>query len=205
MQKKILLGVSSLFLLLLGTVACGKTEVPATVAPIAVVQPTLPPVATTSQNSIVKTTSSQNSGLPTTAVANQTDADLTAKRAERDVVKTFTDVNGKNIKLLYGRGSGHGGDYGWAHIMGKHLNGIWYDGGTITTFPQAVGAKTPQAVIDLIGKSLQDLKPDAQPGGRFGYNYAVPGTNKDIFTVVGSDGTIITSYPVPHGSKNEDD
>ncbi|NWJ98326.1 MAG: hypothetical protein HXX20_21445 [Chloroflexi bacterium] len=132
----------------------------------------------------------------------QTNSDLTAVRSEREIVRSFTDAQGRSIKLTYGRGTGHGGDYGWAHILGKHINGIWYDGGILTTFPQAVGAKTPAVVVDLIGKSLQDKNPDNQSGGRRTYIYAVPGTNQDVFTVVGSDGTIITSYPVSHGSKD---
>ncbi len=146
------------------------------------------------------------SGAPTniqkTTLAEATD--LTIPRANKDeVVRTFTDGQKRPIRLTYGRGSGHGGDYGWAHILGKHVNGIWYDGGTITTFPQALGAKTPEAVVDLIGKSLQDSSPNDSGGGRRSYVYAVPGTNRDVFTVVGNDGTIITSYPVPHGSKDE--
>ncbi len=138
------------------------------------------------------------------ATVAQGEADLTAVKPERAVVRSFTDAQGRAIKLTYGRGSGHGGDYGWAHILGKHINGIWYDGGTITTFPKAVGAKTPAEVVDLIGRSLQDKKPDDQSGGRRGYVYVVAGTNSDVFTVTGNDGTIITSYPVKHGSKDED-
>jgi hypothetical protein len=176
--------------------ACGKTEE---------ATPTAAPVVTTVASNVRTTTTTRTSNNNTTVATAGGSSDLTAVRAEKDVVRTFTDAQGRTIKLVYGRGTGHQSDYGWAHIMGKHLNGIWYDGGTLTTFPQAVGAKTPQAVLDLVAKSLQDPNPDNQGNGRRGYNYAVPGTNKDIFTVVGSDGTIITSYPVPHGSKDLND
>jgi hypothetical protein len=129
---------------------------------------------------------------------------LTDELPERTVVRTFTDVEGRQVRLTYGRGTGHGGDYGWAHIYGKHVKGIWYDGGTITTYPKALGTKTPDEVVELIGKSIQDKKPDDAGNGRRTYVYAVPGTNRDVFTVVGDDGTIITAYPVAHGSKDED-
>lgn len=146
-------------------------------------------------------------GNQTPAVAGNNTAagpSLTDQLGERTVVRSFQDAQGRAIKLIYGRGTGHNSDYGWAHIYGKHFKGIWYDGGTITTFQQAANATTPEAVVDLIGKSLQDKNPDDAGNGRRSYSYLVPGTNKDIFTVVGSDGTIITSYPVPHGSKDQD-
>lgn len=140
---------------------------------------------------------------PTAAVAG--DPKLVEEQSERTVIRTFTDKKGRTAKLIYGRGNGRGGDYGWAHIYGKHVLGIWYDGGTITTFPKALGTKTPDEVAELVGKSItQDNNPDEQGNNRRSYVYAVSGTNFDVFTVVGGDGTIITSYPVRHGTKDED-
>jgi hypothetical protein len=140
-----------------------------------------------------------------TVAASATDLpSLTDKYPEKTVIRNFSDSQGRKVKLVYGRGSGHNGDYGWAHIYGKHFKGIWYDGGTISTFPQDAGAKTPQDVVDLIQKSLTDQKPDSEANDRLSYSYPIPGRNKDVFTVVGNDGTIITSYPVNHGSKDAD-
>ncbi len=198
MKKKISGLVLGLALLL---TACGGTP---TATPSPAPQPTnspIPPaVTTTAPNRAVNTTVAAQGQAATVATSS---SDLLKVRPEKEVVKSFTDLQNRNIKLVYGRGNGRGGDYGWAHIIGKHFQGIWYDGGTITTFPQAVGAKTPEAVLDLVGKTFQDKTPDDAGNGRRSYVYAVPGTNKDIFSVVGSDGTIITSYPVPHGSKDE--
>jgi|GEM_PF-2404342 len=179
-----------LLLLTFSLVACGEP----TNTPTPVPTPTV--VVTTNQTA--KTTAAK-----TTMVATKNEPDLTAVFPEKTVIRTFTDQEGHTIRLFYGRGTGHNGDYGWAHILGKHVNGIWYDGGTITTYPKAVGAKTPAEVISLIDKSLQDKTPDSQAGGRKTYVYFVPNTKNDVFTVVGSDGTIITAYPVPHGSKDE--
>lgn len=139
-----------------------------------------------------------------TAAAAGIEPGLTNQYPEKTLIRSFSDINGRKVKLTYGRGSGHGGDYGWAHIYGKHVNGIWYDGGTISTFPLDAGTKTPQEVINLIQKSLTDPKPDNEANDRLSYSYPIPGRNKDVFTVVGNDGTIITSYPVNHGSKNID-
>ena len=190
-----------LVILTLTLVACGNPT--ATALPLPVSQPTQ--VAQSSRVAQTQTTQAATSGRPNpTATLAQAKSDLTTVKGEREIVKTFTDAQSRSIKLTYGRGSGHNGDFGWAHILGKHVNRIWYDGGTITTFPQAVGTRTPEEVVDLIGRSLQDKKPDDQGGGRRTYSYEVPKTNKDVFTVVGSDGTIITSYPVAHGSKDED-
>jgi hypothetical protein len=194
-MPKLLTKVLILLLLLLTLAACGEpTNTPVPV-PTATIAATTTPTAKTTTATTAKTTAT---------VATKTEPDLTAVLPEKAVVRTFTDLEGRTIRLLYGRGAGHGGDYGWAHILGKHVNGIWYDGGTITTFPKAVGAKTPAEVISLIDKSLEDKTPDSQSGGRRSYVYFVPGTKNDVFTVVGSDGTIITSYPVPHGSKDLD-
>lgn len=129
---------------------------------------------------------------------------LTDTYPEKTVLRNFTDSQNRQVKLTYGRGTGYGGDYGWAHIYGKHFKGIWYDGGTISTFPLDAGAKTPQEVVNLIQKSLTDVKPDKEANDRLSYSYPIPGRNKDVFTVVGNDGTIITSYPVNHGSKDND-
>jgi hypothetical protein len=138
-----------------------------------------------------------------TAVATG-ELSLTEQYPEKTVLRNFTDSQNRKVRLTYGRGTGHGGDYGWAHIYGKHFKGIWYDGGTISTFPLDAGAKTPLEVVNLIQKSLTDLKPDKEANDRLSYSYAIPGRNKDVFTVVGNDGTIITSYPVNHGSQNAD-
>lgn len=190
-MSKLFNKVLILLLLTLTLLACG--EATTTTAPI----PTPITVATSMQTA--KATAAK-----TTTVATKNEPELTAVLSEKAVVRTFTDQQGHTIRLLYGRGTGHSGDYGWAHILAKHINGVWYDGGTITTFPKALGTKTPAEVINLIDKSLQDKNPDSQSGGRRSYVYFVPGTKNDVFTVVGADGTIITAYPVPHGSKDED-
>jgi hypothetical protein len=200
------LAVSLIFIL----AACGDANPTATLAPVATSVPTATtkPVvdATVTRTTAATPTTPRSATVTATseASATSTGPSLTEKLPERTVIRTFTDAQNRTIKLIYGRGTGHGGDYGWGHIYGKHVQGIWYDGGTITTFPKALGAKTPEQVVDLIGKSLQDKKPDDAGNGRRSYVYAVPGTNRDVFTVVGNDGTIITSYPVAHGSKDED-
>lgn len=217
MLKKRLQNIVLLITLTLGLAACGTptatplppTETPAPTTRVAGTTRTAAGNPTVATNITTRAASTTRSAQATTATSNQSGQsnqveDLTATYPEKTVIHTFTDNEGRSVKLIYGRGAGHGGDYGWAHILGKHVNGIWYDGGTITTFPKALGTKTPQDVINLIGKSLEDKNPDNQGGGRRGYNYAVPNTNRDVFTVVGNDGTIITSYPVPHGSKDED-
>lgn len=142
-----------------------------------------------------------------TAAAATTTSDepsLTEKYPEKTIIRNFSDSQGRKVKLVYGRGTGHNGDYGWAHIYGKHTLGVWYDGGTISTFPLDAGTKTPQDVVNLIQKSLTDKQPDSEANDRRSYSYPIPGRNKDVFTVVGSDGTIITAYPVNHGSKDSD-
>jgi hypothetical protein len=188
-------------LLAIFLVACGDpATVPTlTLVPAPTVASTTSATRTTNASSTTQTT---NTTGATAAVADG--PSLTATFPERTVIRTFKDGAGRTIRLTYGRGTGHNGDYGWAHIYGKHTQGIWYDGGTITTFPKTLGTKSPEQVIDLIGKSLQDKNPDNAGNGRRSYVYAVAGTNWDVFTVVGSDGTIITSYPVKHGTKDED-
>jgi len=157
--------------------------------------------ATTSVVSSKPATGTKTSTVSTSATDLPS---LTEKFSEKTVIRNFSDSQGRKVKLVYGRGTGHNGDYGWAHIYGKHFKGIWYDGGTISTFPQDAGAKTPQDVVDLIQKSLTDRQPDSEANDRLSYSYQIPGRNKDVFTVVGNDGTIITSYPVNHGSKDAD-
>lgn len=110
------------------------------------------------------------------------------------LVRTFEDGEGNEIKLLLGKGTGHKGDWGWAHIVDKHIHGHWLDGGIITTFPNAVGAKTEADVQALIEKTLQQRP--TEDHGRFLYRYPVPGTSYRILVVVGNDHeTIITAYP----------
>jgi hypothetical protein len=202
-SAKAFAGVLVLLLAILLT-ACGD---PATIPTLTLVP--APTVAATVSPARPTNTlqAARASGVATTASATAAVADgpsLTATFPEKTVIRTFKDAEGRTIRLVYGRGTGHNGDYGWAHIYGKHTQGIWYDGGTITTFPKTVGAKSPEQVVDFIGKSLQDKNPDNAGNGRRSYVYAVPNTSWDIFTVVGSDGTIITSYPVRHGTKDED-
>lgn len=203
LSAKSFAGILVLLLAILLT-ACSE---PATVPTLTLV----PAPADTATASTARTTNAASSTRPTgaaaTASATAAVADglsLTATFPEKTVIRTFKDAEGRTVRLVYGRGTGHNGDYGWAHIYGKHTQGIWYDGGTITTFPKTVGAKSPEQVVDFIGKSLLDKNPDNAGNGRRSYVYAVPGTNWDVFTVVGSDGTIITSYPVRHGTKDED-
>ena len=112
----------------------------------------------------------------------------------RDVVCTFHDSRGKNAYLYYGRGTGHSGDYGWAHIKGKHIDGIWYDGGIVTTYPTAFGTTSDVQVLSLINKALQDPQPKPS-GDRFEFRYKPNGSRYNVLAVVGSDGTIITAYP----------
>ena len=105
-----------------------------------------------------------------------------------------TTSQGHTDYLYYGRGSGHSGDFGWAHIKGKHINGIWYDGGIITTYPQAFGTTSDIQVLSLINKTLQDAHPKPS-GDRTEFRYKPSGSRYDVLAVVGSDGTIITAYP----------
>jgi hypothetical protein len=211
----------SLLILLLTVLltACGETPTatpqpapPATSTVIAAATTaratTAAPERTTSAASTTRSPTTRAASATTRAATTAAVADapsLTEKLPERTVIRTFTDMDGRSVKLTYGRGNGGRGDYGWAHIYGKHVEGIWYDGGTITTFPQKLGTKTPAEVLELVRKSVeQDNNPDNQDNNRRGYVYQVPNTSQDVFTVVGSDGTIITSYPVRRGSKDED-
>ena len=157
---------------------------------------------TTNTTKAAGATTKSSKGTDTSASSG--DLSLTGQYPEKTVVRSFTDSQGDTVRLLYGRGTGHGGDYGWAHIYGKHFKGIWYDGGTVTTYPQAFGSDSPDQVVSLINQSLQDKTPDDAGNGRYSYIYAVSGTNYDVFTVVGNDGVIITAYPVKHGSKGGD-
>ncbi len=160
--------------------------------------------AVSSEEMTVQARPSIEAPRKTAPAAATSELALTEKYPEKTVIRSFSDSQGRKVKLIYGRGTGHGSDYGWAHIYGKHINGIWYDGGTISTFPHDAGTKTPQEVVNLIQKSLTDQQPDKEANDRLSYSYPIPGRNKDVFTVVGNDGTIITSYPVNHGSKDSD-
>jgi hypothetical protein len=111
------------------------------------------------------------------------------------LVRTYTDANKREIKLFYGRGVGRSGDWGWAHIVGKHLKGEWADGGPITTF-DVIGVTTPEAVQEIIGRAItEDRDPNSAARGRREYRLPVPNTRYEVLTVVGSDGAIITAYP----------
>ncbi|MCC6628433.1 MAG: hypothetical protein IT340_13670 [Chloroflexi bacterium] len=115
------------------------------------------------------------------------------------VVRTFTDAQGRTVTLYHGRGLGTRGDWGWAHIIGKHLYGEWRDGGPLTTF-DVVGVTTEAGVQDLIGRALaEDRRPDDSARGRREYRLPVANSRYELLTVVGSDGAIITAYPDPVG------
>jgi hypothetical protein len=111
------------------------------------------------------------------------------------VVRTYTDAQGRPITLYLGRGLGTSGDWGWAHIIGKHLYGEWRAGGPLTTF-DVVGVTTEAGVQDIIGRTLaEDGRPDDSARGRREYRLPIPNTRYEMLTVVGSDGAIITAYP----------
>jgi hypothetical protein len=209
-SKRKVLPVCLWLLVIFLLVACGDPTVTATFSPATSTTPsasnftTTPPTVAATTARPNTTTASRPNATATRTVATGEETELARDLSERAVIRTFTDVQGRTVRLTFGRGNGRSGDYGWAHIRGKHIYGIWYDGGTITTFPKALGTKTLSEVVALIEKSVKDKNPDEQNNGRRGYVYQVPGTNRDVFTVVGGDGTIITSYPVPRGSKDED-
>jgi hypothetical protein len=111
------------------------------------------------------------------------------------VVRTYADARGRTITLYYGRAVGRRGDWGWAHIIGKHLKGEWLDGGPITTFG-VIGITTPEAVQEIIGRAVrEDGQPDDVARGRREYRLPVQNGRYEVLTVVGSDGAIITAYP----------
>jgi hypothetical protein len=117
-----------------------------------------------------------------------------AARDQRAVVRSFTDADGRAITLYYGRGLGRRGDWGWAHIINKHLYGEWSEGGPVTTF-DVIGVATPQEVQDLIGRALRrDTRPDPSSDGRREYRLPVA-NGYEMLVVVGNDGAIITAYP----------
>jgi hypothetical protein len=117
-----------------------------------------------------------------------------APRDPQTVVRTFTDADGRTITLYYGRGLGRRGDWGWAHIINKHLYGEWSDGGPVTTF-DVIGLASPEEVQNLIGRTLrQDARPDPSSNGRREYRLPVD-NGYEMLVVVGSDGAIITAYP----------
>jgi hypothetical protein len=112
------------------------------------------------------------------------------------VIRTFVDGQGLTISLPYGRAAACTGDFGWAHIVDKHVLGNWPCPGILTTFPDLVGAATEESVQALIYMALQE--PPVPSGNRFLYRWPVPGTPYPIDVVVTSpaDGsTIITSFP----------
>jgi hypothetical protein len=114
-----------------------------------------------------------------------------ARGGSRTVVRTYSDGQGRTVYLRLGKGTGHRGDWGWLHIKTKHIEGIWKDGGVVTTFPQAFGTRSDAQVQELIGKALTTL-PRPQ-GSRSLYRWR--GGGWSVLVVVGADGTIITSYP----------
>lgn len=111
----------------------------------------------------------------------------------RSVVAVFNDTKGRPITLFYGRAVGRRGDWGWSHIIGKHLKGEWFDGGPITNF-SVIGVTTPDQVQEIIKRSLQDTQPDPSSNGRSEYRLRID-ERYEMLTVVGSDGAIITAYP----------
>lgn len=131
---------------------------------------------------------------PATLQPRPTAASAAANTSPRAIVRTFTDAGGRTITLYYGRAVGRRGDWGWAHILGKHLRGEWYDGGPVTTFKE-VAVTTPEEVQDLIDRTLlQDARPDAAAGGRREYRLPLSARH-EMLVVVGNDGAIITAYP----------
>ena len=133
---------------------------------------------------------------PTAPPAAASPRATVANISPRAVVRTFTDANGRTITLYHGRAVGRQGDWGWAHIVGKHLKGEWHDGGPITRF-DVVGVTTPEGVQDLINRTLlQDSQPDAVGSGRREYRLPLSAQYESL-VVVGGDGAIITAYPAP--------
>jgi len=137
----------------------------------------------------------QRFATPTPAVTATARPPGTPTSSPYTVVRTFKDARERTITLHYGRAVGRSGDWGWAHIVGKHLKGEWRDGGPITTF-EVVGLTTPEAVQEIIGRTVrEDREPDDSARGRREYRLPMPGSRYEVLTVVGSDGAIITAYP----------
>jgi hypothetical protein len=115
-------------------------------------------------------------------------------RGPRSLVCTFQDGQGRTIKLSYGKGRGHRGDWGWAHIVDKHIRGHWEDGGVVTTFPQAFGTRSEEEVQNLIRQALQQ-RPHMSHGRPL-YDWKPRQGSYRVTVVVGEDQeTIITAYP----------
>lgn len=112
----------------------------------------------------------------------------------KTLVRTFANGQGRTVNLYQGRGTGHRGDWGWAHIVDKHIRGHWLDGGIVTTFPEVFGTTSEVQVQDLIGTALAQGRFRNQRG-RDIYQYRPPGRRGSVKVVLGSDGTIITAYP----------
>jgi hypothetical protein len=108
-------------------------------------------------------------------------------------VRTYMDARNRTITLYHGRAVGRRGDWGWAHIVGKHLYGQWADGGPVTTF-DIVGVTTPEGVQTMIGRVLKEGRTRDVANGRREYRLAV-NSRYEVLTVVGSDGAVITAYP----------
>jgi hypothetical protein len=77
--------------------------------------------------------------------------------------------------------------------------GNWNCGGTITTYPDAVGAATEESVQALIHMALQQ-PPTQLSGSRLLYEWTAPGTTYPIQVYTGADAAwrptvIITAYP----------
>ena len=113
--------------------------------------------------------------------------------ASSAAVRVYTDGQGRQIVLCQGRGNGHRGDWGWLHIKGKHINGVWYDGGRVTTFPEAFGTRSDGQVQSLIGSAL--MQSPTLDHGRRQYRWRPSGCRYQVLVVVSSDNQIITSYP----------
>lgn len=124
-------------------------------------------------------------------------ASATPKKAKQSHPQEFVDKQGRKAQLTEGRGTGHSGDYGLAHILGKHVLGIWHEGGPITTFGKELGVKNPNKIKKLVGESIEKGDSAGVQDNKRTYNYPVPGTKSNIYTVVSNDGKIITSFPKP--------
>ncbi|NDD30326.1 MAG: hypothetical protein EB084_18870 [Proteobacteria bacterium] len=109
------------------------------------------------------------------------------------VIRTYADGRGQTVLLYAGRGTGHRGDWGWLHIKGKHIDGIWYDGGRVTTFGQALGMRDDVQVQECIGTALRQTP--VYDRGRRQYRWRPAGASYQVLVVVGADGSIITAYP----------
>ena len=183
-----LITLAAVALVMTGCAGQSQGAAPATAAGPAVAttrSAATPRAASTRAAAPVPTRLTSVKPLPTT-----TDAGL----EPRTVIRVFSDARQRSITLYYGRGLGRSGDWGWAHILGKHLYGEWRDGGPITTF-DVIGVTTAEGVVEAIQRSLQDPDPETSDAGRRLYRAPAGGDRYEILTVVGGDGAIITAYP----------